>query len=248
MLHPHDSLYSDPFALMLGGDIGKSWAEELALKNPMMFSKEKFAAGIAVRTTMIDRTLQAILTANPAIHQICTLGAGLDTRPWRLSLSTVDFFEVDFHEIFAFKLPLLAREGAMTTCRYHAVEADLSLGNWMDRLQAAGLDPSRPTVWLLEGLTGYLTLEENLDMFTRIRAASAPGSHIIATFITPQSGKKTGLSLHRCMPEDPLGLLRGCGGWEGKAIDLADSAQELDREPEDKSGIVRGYLLVIVGV
>ncbi len=51
--------------------------------------------------------------------------------------------------------------GALPDCaplgRAVAVEADLALPSWSDSLVAAGFDASRPAVFLLEGLIGYLT-------------------------------------------------------------------------------------------
>jgi hypothetical protein len=41
--------------------------------------------------------------------------------------------------------------------RVVAVEADLSLPDWSDRLTAAGYSPTTPAVFLIEGLIGYLT-------------------------------------------------------------------------------------------
>ncbi len=101
------------------------------------------------------------------IGQICVLGAGLDCRPWRLSndgcnapSSKLKYFEVDFPEIFSHKLPILASMDAQTQFEYISVCADLSLPNWLDALISAGFDPTKPTLWLLEGLTMYLTESE----------------------------------------------------------------------------------------
>jgi hypothetical protein len=51
--------------------------------------------------------------------------------------------------------------GALPDCaplgRAVSVEADLALPSWSDSLVASGFDASRPAVFLLEGLIGYLT-------------------------------------------------------------------------------------------
>jgi Leucine carboxyl methyltransferase len=57
--------------------------------------------------------------------QVVLLGAGLDTRPYRLDLpADVDWFELDRPEVFAAKEPALAGQGA--SCRRHTVIGDVS--------------------------------------------------------------------------------------------------------------------------
>lgn len=53
---------------------------------------------------------------------------------------------------------------------FSAVIADLGLSSWPESLIASGFDVVKPTVWLLEGLTGYLTnteLESLLSILSR---------------------------------------------------------------------------------
>lgn len=57
----------------------------------------------------------------------------------------------------AAKLPLLGGPGLeLRAASYAAVVADLNQADWPTKLQAAGWDPSIPTVWVAEGLTYYL--------------------------------------------------------------------------------------------
>lgn len=255
ILHPDNPLYYDPYALVLGGDIGKEWADNTAKKFNEA-GKQTFIGSIAIRTKKIDDTLNQIIQNNNGIRQICTLGAGLDTRPWRMTLSSVPeqemanfrYFEIDFREIFDFKIPTLEKEGACTRFAYSPVVADLTLPTWTIKLAEAGFDPSIPTIWLMEGLTGYLTQDENRAMFLSIREQSAPGSHVVATFITPDPGKKVGIALHRFMPEDPMSFVSSCGGWLGEAIDLADTIEAVSRRPQGENPLMGGYYLVVASV
>jgi methyltransferase (TIGR00027 family) len=255
-LYPDQPLFHDPFALILGGTIGKEWAEQTILNlHPEDSKRISFYSAIAIRTKKIDDILINIIQNHLNINQICVLGAGLDSRPWRLeALSasnlgrSIKYFELDFQEIFNYKLPVLKESEAKTVCEYISVNADLSLPSWSEKLIEKGWNAREGSLWLLEGLTGYLTLEENIAMFNTIRSLSESNSYLLATFITPIAGKKLGLALHRYMPEDPLELLRQCGGWEGEALDLADAAKEYNRLPKDIDILTRGYYLAIVHV
>eukprot|EP01031_Cornospumella_fuschlensis_P038626 gene38626-46956_t len=84
-LHPDNPLFHDPYATLLGGDIGKGWANEVASRfggGPNASAQDAFFSSVAIRTKKIDETIQNILNQCPDVYQICTLGAGLDTRPW----------------------------------------------------------------------------------------------------------------------------------------------------------------------
>lgn len=248
-------LYHDPYASLLAGEVGRVWSDYQLASN----ANCNLISQVIVRTKKIDDSLTKLL-ANPLLRQVCCLGAGLDTRPWRLTPPPtpegvpVRYYEVDFPEIFSYKLPMLAAAGAVPAFSYRAVSADLSLSSWPAALLMAGYDPALPTVWLLEGVTGYLSEAENRSLFTRLASLSAAGSCLLATFLTPASGSSVGVQLHRFMPSDPLALLKESGGWTGAAEDLLDCAEGYGRGgggggcAEEKRQDLRGYLLANVSV
>ncbi|MCF2436141.1 SAM-dependent methyltransferase [Streptomyces thinghirensis] len=77
------------------------------------------------------------------------LGAGLDTRAFRLDWPTgVHVFEVEDAAVLAFKKYVL--DWSRLSCgRRTVVEAD-GTASWSEELRAAGFDPGRPTAWLCE--------------------------------------------------------------------------------------------------
>ena len=93
--------------------------------------------------------------------------------------------------------------GVLPLCDLHYVGVDLSLPEWPEKLVAAGFNASRPSIWLLEGLTGYLT-EGELGCVCR-------------------AGSDTGSSFHRPPPCHCLRIIpthalymivvRQRGGW-----------------------------------
>lgn len=208
--------------------------------------------GVAVRTRKIDDETERYLRANPSC-QVCCLGAGLDTRPWRIDLtapnegkdpvdtSRIGYFEVDFPEIFDFKLPILADAGAISKFDYRNVVADLSLPGWTDKLISAGFSPSIPTFWLLEGFTGYLTAEEFHAVFDTMSTLSANGSRLVATFLTPAT--KVAINMHRFTPEVPLDEVTRHAGWTGQQELIKEIGKQYGREWTD--GSMEGYCIVV---
>jgi len=245
-LHAENPLFHDPYSKVLSGAIESTKIMESSLASKDS-SIQWFQELTAIRTRKID-DMMTIALQDHHITQICALGAGVDTRPWRLNsgLSNqqeIPYYEVDFPEIFDYKLPILKANNAIPQFDYRKVEADLSVPSWLEKLEQTGFQREIPTVWLLEGLTGYLTEEELRLLFNRISELSAPGSQLIATFLTPVMLRRS-LSLHRYAPEDPLTFVHDYG-WSGIQVDIADYAMELGRSTALDEAC-RGYFLVTV--
>ncbi|HTW66742.1 MAG TPA: SAM-dependent methyltransferase [Bryobacteraceae bacterium] len=137
------------------------------------------------RTVILDRAI----AATPTIEQLVILGAGLDSRAWRLeSLKNTTVYEVDFPASQAWKreralsVPFLAKD-------VRFVEIDFQREALTPRLRAAGFDPSRATFWLWEGVTMYLTSEVVSANFAEFAALSAPGSRIALTYLRKKNGR-----------------------------------------------------------
>jgi methyltransferase (TIGR00027 family) len=245
MLHPDDPLFVDPYSEALAGDV-----EESELSPTAACSKKSMGWYISlasIRTRKIDDQMKDILSQH-SIKQVCVLGAGVDARPWRLQTTLPDqshikYYEVDFPEIFDYKLPILQAHCAKELFDYKKVEADLSLPSWLEKLERAGFDRGERTLWLLEGLTGYLTEEAAHALFSSISEITALHSYLIATFLTPVALLNS-LRLHQYAPENPLGFVEGYG-WEGEQVDIEDYAIALGRSTAPDE-VTRGYYLVTV--
>ncbi|MGK4585772.1 class I SAM-dependent methyltransferase [Kitasatospora sp. HPMI-4] len=127
-----------------------------------------------LRTRVLDDFL--LRSAHTGTSQVVLLGAGLDTRAFRLDLPpgrTV--FEIDQEDVLAFKQRVLDRLGAAPTARRVTVAADLRLG-WAGALTAAGFQPAEPTAWLAEGLLLYLPRDAERGLFAAVDGLSADGS------------------------------------------------------------------------
>ncbi len=155
-------LFRDPYAGVLAGELGARSASKMfnsAVTSDKPENSEVkvvplgLIEGVAIRTRKIDDETIKYLIQEPLL-QICVLGAGLDTRPWRIDLSETDhstvdisrfnYFEVDFPEMFDYKLPLLQTANAVSKFNYVSVVADLSVSGWTEKLISAGLIPQYP--------------------------------------------------------------------------------------------------------
>lgn len=134
------------------------------------------------RTRFLDDVCAAALA--DGVEQVVILGAGLDTRGFRLGWpTTVSLFEVDRRDVFTVKEPVIAAAGRQPSCRRLLVVADLR-EQWTDALRAAGFDEHRPTVWLAEGLLVYLDTDIVVGLLAAVTAASPTGSRFGVTLRT----------------------------------------------------------------
>lgn len=113
-------------------------------------------AEASARVTFFDGAVDRFL---PGIDQLVILGAGFDTRPYRLPKDTpVRSFEVDAPKTQAVKRAMLDKAGILAR-KVAFVPADFEKDDWLARLVDAGFDVGRPALFLWEGVTMYLDRE-----------------------------------------------------------------------------------------
>ncbi|GIH21218.1 class I SAM-dependent methyltransferase [Rugosimonospora africana] len=243
-----DRLFDDPFARRLAGERGVA----------AMTASERASGGentfIPVRVRWFD---DAVLRAvADGYRQVVLLGAGLDTRPYRLDLpGDLDWYELDRPEVFDGKQPALA--GTTPRCRRWTVAADL-VGDWPAALTAAGFDPERRTVWLAEGLFFYLAEESVLGLLRTAAGLAAPDSRFLADIMSaavrdlPSMRAYQEYRARHGIPEpygcdDPAALLRS-GGWYPEAI-TAPGAPDANygRLPAAPGGVRPGRPHLVTG-
>lgn len=167
-----DRLYTDPLAQAFvdaarTGFSAQRWAQLTALA-------DDFYEGRTVGVRLVDDRMREARDAG--IRQIVLLGAGLDTRAFRMELPPdVRIFEVDLPETFAFKEPVLDRVAAVPTCARQVVVADLK-EDWQTALIDAGFRIDLPTSWVDEGTFGNLKQPWSQRVVRTLTEMSAPGS------------------------------------------------------------------------
>jgi methyltransferase (TIGR00027 family) len=134
----------------------------------------------AVRTTFGDAAIDKYL---PGIEQLVELGAGYNTRTVRLQhMRQIRCFEVDLPGTQQLKLKLLHQCG-VDTRGVTFVSANFITDDWLDNLVRAGFDPRKPTFFLWEGVTYYLS-REAMEKTLRTIATIAPGSVVVFDYAT----------------------------------------------------------------
>src|SRR5579871_6841740 len=140
-----DGLVRDPFAARLAGPRGDAILHGITGWELMCF-------GIGVRTRFLD-DLVIETVAQEGIRVVLSIGAGLDTRPWRLALPPdLRWIEADFPEMVNYKARALAAEEPK--CRLERVAADVTAEGQREALFGAA--DGFPALMITEGLLMYL--------------------------------------------------------------------------------------------
>jgi methyltransferase (TIGR00027 family) len=137
-------------------------------------------SSVIARTRLIDDWVCEAVGAE--IKQVVLLGAGFDSRAWRLpALADTRVFEVDHPATSAEKRRRLVRLGAdFAHVRFVPVDFDQQMP--ADGLAQAGFDPSQRTVVIWDGVTNYLR-SEAVDAITRWVGGLARAGQFIFTYI-----------------------------------------------------------------
>ncbi|MFF7981011.1 class I SAM-dependent methyltransferase [Streptomyces sp. NPDC007901] len=188
------------------GRVPQGWQARVAYE-----SVRACAEVVVPRSVAIDDALRA----RPA-GQLVILGAGLDTRAWRLpELARTDVWEVDHpasqqdkRDRLADAAPLSGGPGedgpgtpeptaVARSVRFTPV--DFAVDDLGAALDAAGHDPSAPTVWLWEGVVPYLTRDEVRTTVAALAARTASGSALVVNYQAPSARATVGRRLARVL-------------------------------------------------
>jgi methyltransferase (TIGR00027 family) len=132
------------------------------------------------RTRFID---DAVADRAASVDQVVLLGAGFDTRAHRLpALHDVTVFEVDHPATQARKTAIVAGEGLDRRGVVY-VEVDFEHDDLGRELISAGFELARPTLFVWEGVTNYLTPDAIDETMAIVRELAAPGSALVFTYV-----------------------------------------------------------------
>ena len=152
------------------GILDDPWAESMlrprwarvarSLRRPPLtrIGRNPSFAYLAARTRFFDDAVVDALDAG--IRQVVVLGAGYDSRAWRLARPRVQFFEIDRPATQRDKRARAPGPGP----RY--VEAALGIDALDQVLPAAGFAAGQLAVFTVEGLTMYLPERDAKELLT----------------------------------------------------------------------------------
>jgi methyltransferase (TIGR00027 family) len=139
-------LFHDPLAGVLAGEHGRKIAAAMP--------RGQFTAwAVALRTVIIDDFITRAI--GQGIDTVLNLGAGLDTRPYRMGLpSQLNWIEVDYPRVIELKEQRLA--GERPNCRLERVKLDLAEADARRQLLARVDAGAKNMLILTEGVVPYL--------------------------------------------------------------------------------------------
>lgn len=183
-------IFSDPLALpILGPELAAQVREALEGDGLQGRARDAGSFGQAMRGALVVRSRIAEDTLRDAVAEGATqyvvLGAGLDTfalrHQWPRGLKRV--FEVDHPATQEWKRGLASAAGLHMPAGASWVPVDFEHQDFMEQLQAQGLDATKPTVFAWLGVTMYLAPAAVQATLARIGAQAAPGSVLVFDFV-----------------------------------------------------------------
>lgn len=147
--------------------------------NPSLPENDKVSVFnvVSARTVHFDHLINKSLDN---VEQFVIMGAGYDTRAYGFIQSkTIKFFELDQSNTQRLKMVSLKKAG-IDSSHVTFVEVDFSTEKWYVKLEEAGYDPNKRSIFLWEGVTLYLSEADVRKTIIEIQAHSAPGSVLVA--------------------------------------------------------------------
>jgi methyltransferase (TIGR00027 family) len=145
-----DGLFRDPLAARLAGERGKQIVASLPQRTPGGWS-------VAIRTVVIDELIAAAIARGA--DTVLNLGAGLDTRPYRMKLpADLRWIEVDYAPMIELKEERLASEAP--SCHVERVRLDLADASARRALFASIEAKSKNVLVVTEGVIPYLSVQD----------------------------------------------------------------------------------------
>ena len=195
----------------------RDWISSLSEKsNPGIWG------GMLCRKRYIDEKL---IASRNEIEAVVNLGAGFDTRPYRLpALSGLPVWEVDQRANVEAKEKRLRKVFGTIPPNVRLVSADFDRDDLGSILAAQGYSPAKQTFFVWEAVTQYLSEQGARTTFDWL-AKAAPGSRLTFTYVR----------------EDFLDG-KTFYGWEsGYEQFVASKVWLFGMEPEDCPSFLKGY-------
>lgn len=224
-----DALFRDPLADRLAGARGR---EIVAQVHRASAFGQWF---VVIRTHIIDDFIEKAIAEG--IDTIVNLGAGLDTRPYRMALpASLRWIEVDFPHMIDWKEEQLA--DAAPRCRLERIRLDLAdLAARRAFFAAFAAQPQKVLI-LTEGVIPYLTLEAVAELADDLKAQGF--RYWVVDYLSPHARRyrqkmekkmKMQNAPFRFDPDDYFAFFRA-HGWDAKEIRyVGEEAQKLQRWP-----------------
>ncbi|MGZ5920060.1 MAG: class I SAM-dependent methyltransferase [Hyphomicrobium sp.] len=222
-----DALFRDPLAGVLAGDHGRLIAG--TMPQPAMTTW-----AVVIRTCIIDDFIREAIAQGA--DTILNLGAGLDTRPYRMELpASLTWIEADYPGMIAFKESRLADEAPR--CKLTRLRLDLADAS-ARRQMLAGVEASAKKMLVLtEGVIPYLTEEDVGALADDLRALKSARWWVVDCFSPRVLRMRARRVKHKMQnapfkftPGDWTGFFKAHGWRCAEMRYLAEESERLKRE------------------
>ena len=178
-------LFYDPIEQELVGGAIRWMMQFASLRDFMVKRTDALAKGVygvqICRTRYIDDALRS--ATSKGINQVVILGAGYDTRAYRLpELQNAKVFEVDLPVVQADKKKKLQRYLSQLPGNVTYIPIDFDTQTLETVFSETNFDGQVSTVYIWEGVTQYLSEEAVRQTFSFV-GKSTPGSLIMFTYV-----------------------------------------------------------------
>lgn len=137
-------------------------ATELVEKIDYDFSKAEkdstMSDGVIARTIVFDELVKDFIDKNPDCT-VVNIACGLDTRFYRMDNGKITWYNVDLPETIEVRDAIYGKSGRVSTIGISALDPA-----WAEKVTKCG-----KMLFVIEGLSMYLTSEENAQMLSVIR-------------------------------------------------------------------------------
>lgn len=158
-------LVQDPWADELAGPHGRLLAHRFLQTLPQLQRM------VSARTADVDRLLTTLIPKG--LTQLVLIGAGYDMRPFRLlgGHPQIHTFELDLPHMVVDRATMLSRLRSLPSIRRSQISFDLRLQTLSDALNTShGFDPSAVTLFVVEGVSMYLSADRFYQLIEGVRA------------------------------------------------------------------------------
>ncbi len=234
-----DALFKDEFAKLLIGDHGARLATYTQ-------GSRYTAWSVVIRTLIIDQFILELLARKAAkpdakyapIDSVINLGAGLDTRPYRMNLpKDLHWIEIDFPEIIKNKNDQL--KDVMPNCQLKRISADLTSLPERNQIYKELSQGFKNSIILTEGVIPYLSNNEadtlarelfNFD-FVNYWITEYYSPEILTFLRTPKRLKQMENAPFKFYPEDWFLFFKERGWEQVKTLYFAAESKKYGRTP-----------------
>lgn len=184
-----ERLVNDPVSLRLLPGVWRwllRFLQATGIADAVLARRERDLPGVIAsllcRTRYIDDVMRSAV--DEGVEQVVILGAGFDTRPYRISgLADVAVFEVDHPAIQVAKRRALERASIPVPTNVALVPIDFEQDELADALPEAGFRSGARTLFIWEGVTQYISRQAMEDTLAFVAGAGGPRSSLVFSYI-----------------------------------------------------------------